>query len=59
MLTLFDTVGAVIVVTMACVDTGTEGDAREVETWSSSTASSDREDNMLARGARVRRMVMR
>lgn len=50
-LKLFDTVGAVIVVTTACVDTGTAGYAREVEIWRSSKPSRDKDENMLARRA--------
>jgi hypothetical protein len=58
-LRLFDTVGAVIVVTMADVDTGTEGDARDVETWRRRMHSSDSEEDMLAPRASALMLLMR
>jgi hypothetical protein len=58
-LKLFDTVGAVIVVTMACVDTGTDGDAQDVEAWRRMKPSSDREENILAPRASVLMLLMR
>lgn len=50
-LKLFDTVGAVIVVTIACVDTGTSGDARVVNTCRRRKQGSSVCENMLALGA--------
>ena len=50
-LKLFDTVGAVIVVTIACVDTGTSGDARMVHACRRRKQSSNVGENMLAFGA--------
>ena len=58
-LKLFDTVGAVIVVTIACVDTGTDGDARDVETWRRMKQSSDRDENMFAPRASALVLLMR
>jgi hypothetical protein len=44
---LFDRMAAVIVMACADTDTGTAGDARDVEIWRSTKASSDREDNIV------------
>jgi hypothetical protein len=57
-LKLFDTVGAVIVVTIACVDTGTSGDARIVHTCRRRKQSSNIGDSMLALGASAPPMAL-
>ena len=38
----------VAVLVIACAESGTAGDARDIDVWRSRTASSDREDSILA-----------